>query len=117
MSIPYVRGSLKNIDTDGDGIADSLQFKLQNNLGTGSVYISNLRILVDGKDYTESTTFKIGDKAPRPATNLGYVYSNYGDEILVEVKHKGEIKPGKHRIVISVQSDMGPYTISFEDTT
>ena len=116
MSIPYVRGSLKNIDTDGDGIADCLQFKLLNSLGTGSVYVSDLRILVDGRDYTKNTTFKVGDKAPRPATNLGYVYSNYGDEILVEVKHKGEIKSGKHRIEISIQSDMGSYTISFEDT-
>jgi len=116
VAIPYVKGSLKNIDKDGDGVPDHIQFKLINHIGSGSVYVSRVQVLVNGEDVTENTTFKIGDSPPRPAKAPGYVSSNYGDEILVEIKHNGKIGPGRHKIKLAVESSFGPYVLEFEDT-
>ncbi len=116
MSISYVKGSLKNVDKDNDGVADHLQFKLINYLGSGSASVSDIRVLVDGKDVTDKTTFKIGDKPPKPAKSLNYVTAYYGDEVLVEIKHDGEIKPGLHKIEVSAKIDWETFNIEFEES-
>ncbi len=116
MSLSYVKGSLKNVDKDEDGIADHLQFKMINYIGSGSAYVSDFKVLVDGEDMTDKATLKIAGQAPKPVKSLTYVTAYYGDEILVEIKHDGKIKPGLHRVELSARIEWYPISVKFEDT-
>ncbi|HID90912.1 TPA: hypothetical protein EYP44_03025 [Candidatus Bathyarchaeota archaeon] len=109
--VVYSKGSLKNLDKDGDGIPDHLRFKLVNLRGTGGIRLS-IKVLVDGRDVTSKTTIQVADQKPRPIKPSIYVYSIYGDELTFEVRHGGEIKAGPHKV--RLVSDIGP--VEFEDS-
>jgi len=115
MSIPYVSSSMKNIDKNGDGVPDHLQFALINRVESGSASIG-MKLLIDGADFTEKATLQIGSQKPQNIGPYVYIITNYGDRCIVEVNHEGEIKPGKRKVRITASTPVGSFTSEFEDT-
>lgn len=115
MSVIYEKGSMKNIDKDGDGKDDTLQLRVTNRMGSGSV-TADLKVYADGIEMTEATTLQIAERNPERVKPSMYLYSNYGDAILMEIKHDGKIGPGHHKV--SLQATVGWETFSsdVEDT-
>ncbi|MGQ9515414.1 MAG: hypothetical protein ACUVTL_10290 [Thermoproteota archaeon] len=114
MSIPYVPSSMKNVDKDGDGIADHLQFAIINRVDSGSASIG-IKLSIDGMDFTEKSTLQIGSQKPQKLGPYLYISTNYGDRCIVEVDHAGKIKAGKHKVKIMTNTPVGTYTSEFED--
>jgi hypothetical protein len=115
MSIPYVPSSMKNVDKDGDGVADHLQFAVTNRVDSGSASIG-MKLFIDGADFTDKGTLQIGSQKPQKLGSYLYISTNYGDKCFVEVDHAGKIKAGKHKVKITVNTPVGTYTSEFEDS-
>jgi len=58
MSLKYVKGSMKKLDEDNDGIPDTLMFKVINYIGTGSSYIT-VKTCSSFFTYGDEVTIKI----------------------------------------------------------
>ena len=106
---------MKNIDKNGDGVADHLQFAFINRVESGSASIG-MKLLIDGTDFTEKATLQIGNQKPQDIGPHVYISTNYGDRCIVEVNHEGKMKPGKHKVIITASTPVGLYTSEFEDT-
>jgi hypothetical protein len=113
---PYVKGSMENIDLDKDGVKETLTLKFQNRIGSGSASV-DLKVYVDGVDYTNKASIKIADKEARSITSGMYVASYYGDEVYVMVNHGGKLGPGKHRVNLWLRVDWETYETVIEDET
>jgi len=113
-SFPYVKGSMKNLDLDGDGVADTLTLQFTNYVDTGSANIT-LKIYVDEEEYTDKAIIKIGGRQPRALTPEMYVESDYGDVVIINIAHKGSVKAGKHKVGFKVFVDWQSFEASVED--
>lgn len=114
MSIPYVPTSMKNIDKDGDGVVDHLQFAITNEVDSGSASIG-VKLLIDGTDFTDRATLQIEKQRPQNLGSYIYISTRQGDRCVVDIDHAGKIKPGKHRVKITVDTPVGSYSSEFED--
>ncbi|MBO3802866.1 MAG: hypothetical protein JTT11_03170 [Candidatus Brockarchaeota archaeon] len=115
MSVPYVPSSMKNLDKDGDGVADHLQFAVTNKVESGSASIG-VKLQIDGVDFTDRGVMQIGSQKPQKLGPYLYISTNYGDKCVVEVEHGGKIKAGKHKVRMTVSTPVGTFTSEFEDT-
>jgi hypothetical protein len=106
---------MKNIDKDGDGIADHLQFAIINKVDSGSASIG-IKLQIDGVDFTDKGILQIGNQKPQKLGSYIYINTDYGDTCVVEVNHGGKIKAGKHTVKIMVNTPVGTYTSEFEAT-
>jgi len=114
MSIAYEKGDMKNVDRDGDGKNETLQLKMTNRAGSGSV-TADLKIYVDGIDMTEASTIQIDERPPEKVKPSMYIYSNYGDAVLLEIKHNGKIGPGRHKVSFHATVDWQTFSQDIED--
>ncbi|MCD6444036.1 hypothetical protein J7L70_03415 [Candidatus Bathyarchaeota archaeon] len=112
--LPYVKGSMENVDLDEDGVKETLVLKFQNRVGSGTASV-DLRVSVDGVDYTEKSSIKIADGEPKPLKPNMYVTSYYGDEIAILINHGGEVKPGKHKVTLKISVNWETYETTIED--
>jgi len=115
MSIAYEKGNMKNIDKDGDGKDDTLQLKMTNKVGSGSV-TADLKLYVDGMDMTDAATLQIAGRNPERVKPSMYLYSNYGDAILMEIRHDGKIGLGRHKVSLQATVDWEAFSSDIEDT-
>jgi hypothetical protein len=115
LSIAYEKGSMKNIDKDGDGKDDTLQLRMINKVGSGSV-TADLKLYVDGMDMTEATTLQIAERNPERVKPSMYLYSNYGDTVLMEIKHDGKIGLGHHKVSLQATVGWENFSSDIEDT-
>lgn len=115
MSVAYEKGSMKNIDKDGDGKNETLQLKMTNRAGSGSV-TADLKIYVDGVDMTEATTLQVDERTPENVKPSMYLYSNYGDTVILEIKHNGKIGTGHHKVSFQATVGWQTFTQDLEDT-
>ena len=112
--LSYKKGSMKNLDEDGDGVPDTLVFTLINSIGTGSAYVT-IKVFVDGVEFTDKTLMSIaGEEFIKLKPDM-YVSSTYGDEITFKILHKGEIKPGRHKVKLVGTIDGFEGKMEFED--
>jgi len=114
MSLRYVKGSMKNSDEDNDGVPDTLTFKLINYIGTGSSYVT-MKVFVDSKEYTNEASISIAGRDFIKVVPDMFIYSTYGDEITVKIEHSGEIKPGRHKVMLEGVVAGFHSSIEFED--
>jgi len=113
MSINYVKGSLKNLDKDGDGVWDHVEFKLVNQMGSGGVLVENLKILIDGEDVTAKTYLTVGGGRGRIKESM-YVYSMLGEEITFEVEKEGGLSDEPHEICLKAKIGWEEMEIKFK---
>jgi hypothetical protein len=114
LSVIYEKGSMKNVDKDGDGKDDHLQIAMINRAGSGGV-TADLKVFVDGIDMTDSTTLSISGKPPQKIRPAMYVSANYGDRVVLEIKHDGKIGPGNHKVKLQATVDWQTFTQEMED--
>jgi hypothetical protein len=108
MSIQYVPSSTKRTDKD------RIQFAFVNKVESGSASIG-AKLTVDGIDFTDRATLQIENQR---AQNLGpymYISTRLGDRCTVLVDHGGQLKPGKHKVRVTVDTPVGSYSSEFED--
>jgi len=105
---------MKNIDKDGDGKNDTLQLRLTNRVGSGSV-TADLKLYVDGIDMTEATTLQIAERTPERVRPSMYLYSNFGDTIVMEIEHDGKIGPDHHKVSIQAKVGWEIFSSDIED--
>jgi hypothetical protein len=109
MSIPYVPSSMKLTDKD------HIQFAFINKVESGSASIG-AKLFIDGIDFTDKATLQIENQR---AQNIGpyiYISTTLGDRCTVLVDHGGKLKPGKHKVRITVDTPVGSISSEFEDT-
>ncbi|TLM99498.1 hypothetical protein FDZ71_15745 [bacterium] len=109
MSIPYVPSSMKNTDEN------HLRFAIVNKVESGSASIG-AKLIIDGVDYTDRATIQIEDQRPQKLGTYVYISTAYGDRCTIKVDHEGKIKPGKHKVKVTVDTPIGSYNAEFEDT-
>jgi len=108
MSLRYVENSFRRIDEN------TLEFKLVNNIESGSGYV-DVKILLDGKDVTDKSTMKIGTQESRKVSQYMFVTSNYGDDVIVQIKLDEPIEKGVHNVKVICNVEMlGTYTAEFK---
>ncbi|MBS7609858.1 hypothetical protein KEJ36_00970 [Candidatus Bathyarchaeota archaeon] len=105
---------MENVDLDKDGLKETLRFKFQNRIGSGSASIT-LEIIVDGINYTNKASLQISDGIVRSIMPGMSVTSYYGDEVYLMVNHGGKIVPGKHQVKIRLTVDWESYETMIED--
>ncbi len=101
----YVKGSLKNIDSSGDGNPDSVSFQIKNTLANGTVTgveyikIDDEEIPLDSIEVSlEDKTLKLSDVTPENAFPIKVrVTSTW------MVKGK-TLSPGEHKLDISIKT-------------
>ena len=110
MSLTFIKESLKRLNEN------TFQFKLVNNVGSGSGG-AGVRLLLDGRDVTERSTVKIGSQEAKPMKPYMYGSVAYGDEILFTIKLDTSIKPGLHKIQLVCDIGGGEsFSAEFEGT-
>jgi len=108
MSLRYVENSFRRIDEN------TLEFKLVNNIESGSGYVS-VKILLDSKDVTDKSTMKIRTQESRKVSPYMFVTSNYGDDVIVQIKLDEPIEKGVHNVKVICNVEMlGTYTVEFK---
>lgn len=114
----YVRGSLENVDLDGDGQPEGVRFKLRNTLGGGTIR-GSLRVKVDGEEVDpEKIVIEIrGEKIRAPEAAEKAFYVAVGDEITITLELGRGLSPGEHRVDLEfVTEELGPVGFDFTDT-
>ncbi|MEM1871476.1 MAG: hypothetical protein QW517_10195 [Thermofilaceae archaeon] len=114
----YVRGSLENVDLNGDGIPDGVRFKLRNTLGGGTVRgrlrakVDNIEVPTD-KIMLEFKGWKL--KASEAADKSFYVA--VGDEIIITLELGKGLELGEHKVELELDTqELGPVGFDFTDT-
>lgn len=108
-SLDYVEDSLKRVDYN------LLEFKLINHIASGSGFI-NVKVLVDEKEVTNSSTMKIEEQEATKVKPM-FVTSSYGDKVLFNIKLDEPLKHGYHKIKVDCGVEMlGSYSVKFEGT-
>jgi len=114
----YVKGSLENVDLDGDGQPEGVRFKLRNTLGGGTIR-GSLRVKVDGEEVKPDKIvieFK-GEKLRAPDVANRAFYVAVGDEIMITLELGRGLSPGEHRIDIEFMTqELGSMGFDFTDT-
>jgi hypothetical protein len=113
----YVKGSLENVDLNGDGVPDGVRLKLRNTLGGGTVR-GRLRAKVDDQEvppdkiWIEFKGWKM--KASEAADKSFYVA--VGDEITIALELGRGLAPGEHKIELELDTqELGPVGFDFTD--
>ena len=96
MAISYIEGGFKKIDEK------SFEIKFKNLIGSGEATI-NPKILLDGKDITESTQIRIGSGEFREVKKEMGVYSFYGDEISIRIRLENPLANGQHKVKLVIE--------------
>ena len=114
----YVKGSLENVDLNGDGVPDGVRFKLRNTLGGGTVR-GRLRVRVDGEEVPSDKIwieFR-GEKLKVPEIADRSFYVAVGDELTITLELGRGLEPGEHKIELEMDvQELGPVGFDFTDT-
>jgi len=115
----YVKGSLKNVDLNGDGSFDGFRFTLKNVLASGTL-IAPFELSVDGdpidvKDVElEYGSGKI-DLARISSENP--LKFRIGREAVLTVKKPGGLSPGEHKIeIVAKTKEYGVIKFDIKDS-
>ncbi|MGQ9513998.1 MAG: hypothetical protein ACUVTL_02960 [Thermoproteota archaeon] len=114
LAVVYEKGSMRNVDKDGDGKNDHLQLIIVNRAGSGGIK-ADLKVFVDDIDVTELASLSIAGNPPLKIKPSMYISSNYGDRVVLEIKHDGKIGPGTHKVKIQATVDWQTFTQEMED--
>ena len=113
----YVKGSLKNEDTTGDGIPDSISFQIKNSLANGTVIGVEYIKIDDNEIPLDTIEVMLEDKTIK----LNEVTPENTFPIKVRVVSTWIIKgktldPGEHKLELSIQTkEAGTLTFDVKD--
>lgn len=95
----YVRGSLKNVDLNGDGKPEGFSLKLRNTLAGGTVR-AGLRLRVDGVyvDPSNITVTYRGERIRASEARDRTLYFAVGDEMTITAELGRGLEPGEHTV-------------------
>lgn len=113
----YVKGSLENVDLDGDGEPEGIRFKLKNTLASGSV-AGSLRVVVDDEEVDPSKIIlEFKGEELRASEAAGRVlYVGIGDEITITIELGHGLPPGEHKVELELTTrEFGPIGFDFTD--
>lgn len=103
----------ENIDAADDGILDHYVVELENDVGTGSAAIQELKM--DGEIIPpEKVRLKIGNQSCKPFKPGCVLASRYGDKISIEVEMEGGLEPGEHSLGAKVKLGWICRTVEFK---
>lgn len=113
----YVKGSLQNVDLNGDGVPDGVRLKLRNTLGGGTVR-GRLRARVDGEEVPPDRIwieFKDWKLRASEAVDRSF-YVAVGDEITITLELGKGLQPGEHTVELELDTqELGPVGFDFKD--
>lgn len=113
----YVKGSLENVDINGDGVLDGAKIKLRNTLGGGTVR-GRLRAIIDGEEVPpERILIEFKGERMRASEAAGRsMYVAVGDEIDIFFELGKALAPGEHKIELELDvQELGPVGFDFTD--
>ncbi len=113
----YVKGSLENVDINGDGVLDGAKIKLRNTLGGGTVR-GRLRAIIDGEEVPpEKILIEFKGERMRASEAAGRsMYVAVGDEIDIFFELGKALAPGEHKIELELDvQELGPVGFDFTD--
>ncbi|MEM1509452.1 MAG: DUF6379 domain-containing protein [Thermofilaceae archaeon] len=113
----YVKGSLENVDINGDGILDGARIKLRNTLGGGSVR-GRLRAIIDGEEVSpERILIEFKGERMRASEAAGRsIYVAVGDELTIFFELGKGLTPGEHKVELELDvQELGPVGFDFTD--
>ncbi|HID91330.1 TPA: hypothetical protein EYP44_05160 [Candidatus Bathyarchaeota archaeon] len=114
----YLRGSLRNLDIDGDGKPDAFSFSIRNTLAPVNVS-APLAVKVDATEYPPSAiTLRVGETVVKGSdiTPERTLLVKVGYEIAFTIESESGLPPGKHTIEISVDTmEAGKISFDVED--
>ena len=114
----YVRGSLQNVDLDGDGEPEGVSFKLRNTLAGGSIR-GSLKLRIDRADVDPSKVILEyrGEKLRASEAGERTMYFGVGDEITITAELGKGLDPGDHTVELEVKTlEYGAISFDFTDT-
>lgn len=94
----YKKGSLINVDLNGDGRPDAFQFIFKNPYQMVCFYTTyRLKLFLNEKEIENEDITIIAGKENYPVKDLvkSHLVSHEGDEITIQVKRKGGLEVGK----------------------
>lgn len=113
----YVKGSLENVDINGDGVLDGARIKLRNTLGGGSVR-GRLRAIIDGEEVPPERIlieFK-GERMSASEASGRSIYVAVGDELTIFFELGKGLAPGEHKVELELDvQELGPVGFDFTD--
>jgi hypothetical protein len=114
----FVRGSLKNVDMNGDGDIDAFSFEVKNNMQSAT--LSGLSVEVDQEGVLkELVEVELSDKTLR-LKELSYqdkIIFPLGETARFIVLRKGGLSPGEHTILLKItEAYYGTFSFSMKDT-
>jgi hypothetical protein len=114
----FVRGSLKNVDLDGDGDIDAFSFEVKNSMQSAT--LSGLSVEVDGEGVLkELVEVKVSDKTLKlkELSHQNKITFPLGETARFTVLRKGGLSSGEHTILLRItEAYYGTFSFSMKDT-
>ncbi len=118
MTSIFVKGSLKNLDLNGDGEMDAFSFEVKN--AVQSATLSGLSVELDGETITPELV-EVGLSGKKlnltELSRQNAVGFPFGGTAKLTAKKKGGLSQGNHTIRLSItEAFFGTFTFSTEET-